>query len=109
MGRSNNVYESPRNVIKATYHELVEFEKNRHEGLCCGAGGSQMFKESEPGKKDINIERVEQALNTKAEKIITACPFCLTMISDGIKIKEKEEDIEVIDVVELFERTMKDR
>ena len=109
LGRSNNIFDSPRNIIRATYNELIEFEKNRNEGLCCGAGGSQMFKESEPGNKEINIERTEQALETKADKIITACPFCMTMISDGIKVLEKEEKVEVIDVVELFERAQKNQ
>jgi Fe-S oxidoreductase len=81
-------------------------ERNRKDGLCCGAGGSQMFKDSEPGKKDINIERTAEALRTRAEIIATACPFCLTMLSDGLKTIEKTEEPAVVDIVELFEKAM---
>jgi Fe-S oxidoreductase len=78
--------------------------RNKEDGLCCGAGGSQMFKEAEKGKKEIYIERTEEVLKTKAEIVATACPFCLTMLSDGIKTVEKEDEILVLDVVELFNK-----
>ena len=106
LGRSNNIYEAPRNVINALQAELKEMERNRKDGLCCGAGGSQMFKDSEPGKKDSNIERTAEALRTRAEIIATACPFCLTMLSDGLKTIEKTEEPAVVDIVELFEKAM---
>jgi Fe-S oxidoreductase len=104
LGRSNNIYDAPRNIISALHAELVEMERNRAEGLCCGAGGAQMFKDSEQGKKEINIERTEEALRTKAETIATACPFCLTMLSDGVKDVEGDKEIQVMDIVELFEK-----
>lgn len=82
--------------------ELVEMKRCRSKGLCCGAGGAQMFKEPEPGKKDINIERTEEALATGAKTIAVGCPFCLTMISDGVKNKEKENEVQVLDLAELI-------
>ncbi len=89
LGRANNIYEAPRKVLEALDAELVEMKRCKTKGLCCGAGGAQMFKEPEPGKKDINIERTEEALSTNAGIIALACPFCMTMISDGVKNKEK--------------------
>jgi len=102
LGRSNNIYESPRRIIHAIKAELKEMERSKADGLCCGAGGSQMFKDAEEGKKDINVERTEEALRTGADIIATACPFCLTMLSDGIKVTELEKDNQVLDIVELF-------
>ncbi len=102
LGRANNVYEAPREVIKALDMELVEMKRCRSNGLCCGAGGAQMFKEPEPGNKDINIERTEEAIGTGAKTIAVGCPFCLTMMTDGIKNKEKENDIDVLDLAELI-------
>ncbi|MCC5936078.1 MAG: (Fe-S)-binding protein [Lunatimonas sp.] len=102
LGRANDVYEAPREVIKALDVELVEMKRCRTKGLCCGAGGAQMFKEPEPGKKDINIERTEEALKTGAKTIAVGCPFCLTMLSDGIKNKEKEQEIKVMDLAEII-------
>ncbi len=102
LGRSNNVYDAPRSVLEALDAELVEMKRCRTKGLCCGAGGAQMFKDAEPGNKEINLERTEEALETKAETIAVACPFCMTMMSDGVKTKEKENSIKVKDLAELI-------
>lgn len=102
LGRANGIYEAPRNLIKKLEAELVEMKSCKSKGLCCGAGGAQMFKDAENGDKEINIERTEQALEIKPDIIATACPFCNTMMTDGIKNKEKEEQIEVLDVAELI-------
>ncbi|HLU90145.1 MAG TPA: (Fe-S)-binding protein, partial [Cyclobacteriaceae bacterium] len=102
LGRANNVYEAPRDVIRALDLELVEMKRCKTRGLCCGAGGAQMWKEPEPGRKDINIERTEEALNTGASAIAVGCPFCLTMMSDGIKNKNKEQEVKVLDLAELI-------
>jgi len=101
LGRANNIYEAPREVLKALDADLVEMKRCRTTGLCCGAGGAQMFKEPEKGKKDINIERAEEAIATNAKTIATACPFCMTMMSDGVKNKEKETEVKVKDLAEL--------
>lgn len=102
LGRANDVYEAPREVIKALDMELVEMKRCRSKGLCCGAGGAQMFKEPEPGRKDINVERTEEALQTGAKTIAVGCPFCLTMMTDGVKNKEKEAEVNVLDLAELI-------
>lgn len=102
LGRGNNVYEAPRAVLEALDADLVEMKRCRSKGLCCGAGGAQMFKEPEPGRKDINIERTEEALSTGASTIAVACPFCMTMLSDGVKNKEREGDVKVRDLAELI-------
>jgi len=102
LGRANDVYEAPRAVIKALDMELVEMKRCKSKGLCCGAGGAQMFKEPEQGKKDINVERTEEALQTGAKTIAVGCPFCLTMMTDGIKNKEKEKEVNVLDLAELI-------
>ena len=102
LGRANNVYEAPRDLLRKLEVELVEMRKCKSKGLCCGAGGAQMFKEPEPGNKDVNVERTEQALETKPEIIAAGCPFCNTMMADGIKSKEKEDSIEVMDVAEMI-------
>lgn len=102
LGRANGIYEAPRTLIEKLDADLVEMKRCRTKGLCCGAGGAQMFKEPEPGKKDINIERVEEALETGAGIIASACPFCMTMLADGIKNKEKENQVMVYDIVELI-------
>jgi len=102
LGRANQVYEAPRDLIRKLDAELVEMKSCKSKGLCCGAGGAQMFKEPEKGNKDINIERTEQALETQPEIIAAGCPFCNTMMTDGIKNKEKENDIEVKDIAELI-------
>ena len=102
LGRANNVYEAPRKVLEALDAELVEMKRCRTKGLCCGAGGAQMFKDAEPGNKEINIERAEEALDTGAGTIAVACPFCMTMMSDGVKNKEKEGEVQVRDLAELI-------
>ena len=102
LGRANNVYEAPRELIRKLDAELVEMKSCRSHGLCCGAGGAQMFKEPEKGDKDINVERTEQALQTNPAIIAAACPFCNTMMTDGVKSKEKENNIAVMDIAELI-------
>lgn len=102
LGRANNVYEAPRAILEALDADLVEMKRCRTSGLCCGAGGAQMFKEPERGNKDINIERTEEALSTNAKIIAVACPFCMTMMSDGVKGKNRENEIEVRDIAELI-------
>lgn len=102
LGRANNVFEAPRALLQALDADLVEMKRCRTTGLCCGAGGAQMFKEPEKGNKDINVERSEEALATGATTIAVACPFCMTMISDGVKAKEKEADVLVKDLSELI-------
>lgn len=106
LGRSNNIYEAPRNVIKALDAELVEMKRCKSNGLCCGAGGAQMFKEEEKGTTRINWERTNEAIDTKASIIAAACPFCNTMITDGVKVKEKETEIEVLDIAELIAQSI---
>lgn len=101
LGRANNIYEAPRELIKKLDAELLEMKNCRKKGLCCGAGGAQMFKEAEPGKKEINIERTEQALQTKPDIIAAGCPFCNTMMSDGVKNKA-EAAVAVQDIAELI-------
>jgi heterodisulfide reductase subunit D len=105
LGRANNIYEAPRKVLEILDAELVEMKRCKTKGLCCGAGGAQMFKEPEPGLKDINIERTEEALSTGAKIIASACPFCMTMLSDGVKNKEKEADVKVYDIAELIAKS----
>jgi len=102
LGRSNGIYDEPRQLLDFIQTEKVEMDRHGKNAFCCGAGGSQMFKESEKGQKDINIERTEEALRTGAKVIATACPFCMTMLSDGIKNKEMEETVKVMDVAELL-------
>jgi len=102
LGRANDIYEAPRKVLEAINVDLFEMKRNKAKGLCCGAGGAQMFKEPESGNKDINIERTEEALETGAKTIASACPFCMTMLTDGVKNKEKEEEIVVLDLAEII-------
>ena len=106
MGRSNNIYEAPRKVLEALDAELIEMKRCRSNGLCCGAGGAQMFKEEEKGDRYVNIERVSEAVDTGANFIAAACPFCNTMMTDGVKNKEKENDIRVMDVAEMVAASM---
>jgi heterodisulfide reductase subunit D len=105
LGRANGVYEAPREILEALDADLVEMKRCRTNGLCCGAGGAQMFKEPEPGRKDINIERTEEALQTGADTIAVACPFCMTMMSDGVKNKNRENEVKVKDLAELIAET----
>jgi len=101
LGRANDIYEAPRAVLEALDADLMEMKRCRTRGLCCGAGGAQMFKDAEPGNKEINIERTEDALSTGADTIAVACPFCMTMMRDGVKSKEKEESVQVKDLAEI--------
>ena len=102
LGRANNIYNEPRNILKNLTGQLVEMERNKSFALCCGAGGAQMFKEAEKGNKEIFIERTEDALKTNAKVIATSCPFCMTMMTDGLKYKNKEEEIKNYDIAELI-------
>jgi len=102
LGRANKIFEAPRDLIKKLDAELVEMKACKTKGLCCGAGGAQMFKDAEEGDKEINIERTEQALDTQAEIIAAACPFCNTMMTDGIKNKKQEDEVKIMDVAELI-------
>lgn len=102
IGRANNIYDAPRSILEQLDNELVEMERSKTKGLCCGAGGAQMFKENEPGDKRINIERTEEALATGAKIIAANCPFCLTMMGDGVKAKEQQESVMVYDLAELI-------
>lgn len=102
LGRANNIYEAPRDLLQKLDADLIEMKRSRRNGLCCGAGGAQMFKDAEPGNKEINVERSEEALETGSEIIAAACPFCNTMLTDGVKVKEKEAEVKVLDVAELL-------
>jgi len=102
LGRSNGEYNAPRSLLASLSSDLREMERSRSDGLCCGAGGAQMFKEDEPGDKRINIERTDEALKTGAKTIAVNCPFCLTMMSDGVSAAEKQEEIMVYDLSEMI-------
>lgn len=104
LGRANEVYEAPRKVLESLDAQLIELKRCKSNGLCCGAGGGQMFKEPEPGAKDINIERIEEVIDAQPQVVAAACPFCMTMLKDGVKIKEKESVIEVLDIAEITAR-----
>ncbi len=107
LGRANEVYEAPRALLEALDADLVEMKRSRKNGLCCGAGGAQMWKEDEPGDKRINTERVEEALSTGAPTVAANCPFCITMLQDGLKAKEKNEQVMVFDLSELILNNIK--
>jgi len=102
LGRANDVYEAPRKLIEKLDAELVEMKRCKSNGLCCGAGGAQMFKEAEKGNKEVNIERTEEALEIQPNIIATGCPFCMTMMTDGVKLKEKSSEVQVFDLAELI-------
>ncbi len=104
LGRANNVYEAPRKALEVLDADLVELKRCKSNGLCCGAGGAQMFKEPEAGNKDINIERTEEILAAKPQIVAAGCPFCMTMLSDGIKNFDKEKEVEVLDIAEITVR-----
>lgn len=106
LGRANNIYEAPRKVLEAMDVALVEMKRCRSNGLCCGAGGAQMFKEEENGDVRINIERTDEALETGASVIAAACPFCNTMMTDGVKNREKEQEVQVLDIAELVAESL---
>ena len=102
LARANDIYNEPRNILKKLTGNLVEMDRNKSFALCCGAGGAQMFKEAEKGSKEVFLERTEDALKTGARVIATACPFCMTMLTDGLKYKNKEEEIRNLDIAELI-------
>jgi Fe-S oxidoreductase len=102
LGRANDIYEAPRQVIMRLDSLMTEMKRSRANGLCCGAGGAQMFKEPEKGEKDVNMERTEEALEIKPDYIAVSCPFCMTMLSDGVKLNNKESEVSVKDIAELI-------
>lgn len=102
LGRGNDIYEAPRVLIEKLEAELVEMKRCKTNGLCCGAGGAQMFKDAEKGDKEIFVERTEEALETKSSIIATGCPFCMTMITDGVKVTNQEHSVQVLDIAELI-------
>jgi Fe-S oxidoreductase len=104
LGRANGVYEAPRKALEILDAELVEMKRCKSNGLCCGAGGAQMFKEPEKGTKDINIERIDEALALQPNIVASSCPFCMTMLSDGVKNFNKEEEVKVLDIAEITVR-----
>ncbi|MFH0893393.1 MAG: (Fe-S)-binding protein, partial [Bacteroidota bacterium] len=106
LGRANGEYETPRKVLQAMGYSLSEMKCNKSFALCCGAGGGQMFKEAEKGDKEVYMERTEQALETGAGVIATTCPYCMVMMTDGLKYKNKEEEIFNFDIVELVEKVI---
>lgn len=104
LGRGNDIYEAPRKALEILDTELVEMKRCKSNGLCCGAGGAQMFKEPEPGNKDINMERIDEVIAVNAQVVAAACPFCMTMLSDGVKNHDKEQQIKVLDIAEITAR-----
>jgi Fe-S oxidoreductase len=102
LGRANNEYEAPRNLIQKLDAELMEMKRSRSNGLCCGAGGAQMFKEAEKGSKEVNMERTDDVLEVKPDVVAVGCPFCMTMLRDGVKLNEKENEIQVLDIAEMI-------
>ena len=108
LGRANNIYEAPRKVLEALDIELSEMKRNKSRGFCCGAGGSQVFKEEEPGNVRVNTERTREALETGAGILASNCPYCMTMLTDGLKSNEAEDKMQVLDIAELVAASMKD-
>lgn len=102
IGRANGIYEAPRAILATLDADLVELKRCRSNGLCCGAGGAQMFKEDEKGEKRISTERAEEILQTEASIVAANCPFCITMLQDGMKTKDKQDDVMVYDLSELI-------
>ncbi|HPI54727.1 MAG TPA: (Fe-S)-binding protein [Chitinophagaceae bacterium] len=106
LGRANEIYEAPREVLQTLDADLVELKRCKANGLCCGAGGAQMFKEEEAGTTRVNWERTKEALDTGASVIASNCPFCLTMLTDGVKKNEKEDQVEVLDIAEMIAKSI---
>lgn len=102
LGRGNDVYEAPREVIQKLDVELEEMKRSREKGFCCGAGGAQMFKEAEKGNKEVSTERAEEALALNPDVIAVGCPFCNTMMTDGVKHFNREDKTKVLDIAELI-------
>ena len=107
LGRANGIYEAPRAVLEALDSELVEMKRCGSKGMCCGAGGAQMFKEEEKGTNRINIERSDEAISTGATIIASSCPYCNTMLTDGVKNREKENEVAVLDIAEIIAASIK--
>jgi len=106
LGRGNDIYTEPRSILKKLTAGVAEMGRNRSFSFCCGAGGAQMFKEAEPGTKEVYMERTEEALATGADVIATACPFCMTMLTDGLKYKNQEEKVKNYDIAELIAQSL---
>ena len=106
MGRANEIYEAPRKVLESLDLELREMKRCKSKGLCCGAGGAQMFKEEEKGDKRVNMERAEEAIATDAAFVASACPFCNTMLTDGIKNRSEEVKTEILDIAEIIAKAI---
>jgi len=106
LGRANNIYEAPRELISKLDAALVEMKRSKANGLCCGAGGAQMFKEAEHGNKEVNLERADDMIETNASVVAAACPFCMTMLRDGVKHHNMEEKMQVKDLAELVVEAM---
>lgn len=106
LGRANGIYEAPRMIMERLDADLVEMKRCKTNGLCCGAGGAQMFKEAEHGNKEVNVERTEDLLETGADIVAVNCPFCSTMLKDGTKHFNKEDQIEVLDIAEMVQQSM---
>jgi heterodisulfide reductase subunit D len=104
LGRANGVYEAPRKALEALDADLTEMKHCKSNGLCCGAGGAQMFKEPERGNKDVNVARVEEVMETGAQVVASSCPFCMTMLRDGVKHFDKEQEINILDIAEITAR-----
>jgi heterodisulfide reductase subunit D len=102
LGRGNNVYSEPRGILMKITRKLVEMKRNKQRSLCCGAGGAQMFKEAEKGQMEIYSLRTKDALDVNPDIIATACPFCMTMLSDGIKMVENQKSVLIYDIAELL-------
>ncbi|MFA5300380.1 MAG: (Fe-S)-binding protein, partial [Lutibacter sp.] len=102
LGRGNDIYEAPRVLIEKLEAELVEMKRSKTNSFCCGAGGAQMFKEAEKGDKEVFVERTEEAIETKSSIIATGCPFCMTMLTDGVKVTNQEKSVQVLDIAELI-------
>ncbi|MBK7359683.1 MAG: (Fe-S)-binding protein [Saprospiraceae bacterium] len=107
LGRINGVYQAPRSIINSLKHDLIEMKRAKQNGLCCGAGGAQMFKEEEPGSKRINTERAEEVIKTNANAVVANCPFCITMLQDGLKEKNAQDQMMVYDLAELILQNQK--
>ncbi|MFB6454857.1 (Fe-S)-binding protein [Chitinophaga sp. Hz27] len=107
LGRANDIYEAPRKVLEILDAELVEMKRCRSKGLCCGAGGAQMFKEEEKGTNRINFERGQEAVDTGATVVAANCPFCMTMLTDGVKEAGKEDTVQVLDLAEIIAESLK--
>tara|TARA_B000000565_G_scaffold248709_1_gene219312 strand:- start:17 stop:796 length:780 start_codon:yes stop_codon:yes gene_type:complete len=108
LGRANKEYTAPRSLINSVKADLKEMKSCKEKALCCGAGGAQMFKESEQGNQEINIKRTKQAINTNAKIIAAGCPFCNTMLSDGIKSESENIDVKVMDISEIIDDSTAD-